>query len=127
MIHKLILILFIFTACTSCKKSLYKELQKTNTVILSCSINNKEINSFITDKETIQIFIDIFKKEQPLMPLRNATKIGLIEYYYNDSLLLSVTRYSDGISYKLEDKVICSKITYRAGMYFDELFGKIIK
>ena len=61
------------------------------------------------------------------MPTEMLLKSDLLNIITMTVSLLSVTVYSDGISYKLEDKVIYSKITYRAGMYFDELFGKIIK
>lgn len=124
--YKLIFILFIFSANTSCKKNLYKDLQKTNMIILFCS-NNKEEKTIITDKKSIQIFIDIFKKEQLSLQTTNPSKIGLIEYYYNDSLLLSVTRSPEGISYQQGGKVVSSKITYQAGMYFDQICNNKLK
>lgn len=123
----IIFLTFSLFSCKNSNRNIFTSLVKTNKIKLICFKSRDPIRHILTDKESIQIFVDIFKNEPQQDTVRDYTQIGLIEYYFNDSLLLSIMKTSSGISYAKGKEQISDKISYRAGMYFDGVCNSTFK
>lgn len=110
-------ILLLF-ACKNNKHYIPAFLKSVDSIVLVCNIADT-VHTTITDKSTIKTFTGLITFQNESIADGDCNR--KIRYYQNSKLLLEVSYCKGGIKYERKGKKYAQRITYRAGMYFDEI------
>jgi len=109
---------FIFIQCNADDIYFARLLKHADLIILHCFRNGDSLSRNVTDNKGITIFRETILGKQE--NISSTDKYGEILFYSHATLLLRATRTAGGIEYNSNGKLYKQRITYRAGMYFDE-------
>jgi len=114
---------FIANSCnTGDSKSINDLLNHTNKVRLIRIFNSDTLTYDIVDKEGIEIFKEIIDVRDYNSP--KSVVLGEIIYMSNNKVLLKASISDQGIEFSFNNKFYHKRITYRAGMYFSEIWQR---
>ncbi|MES2774239.1 MAG: hypothetical protein V4722_08650 [Bacteroidota bacterium] len=116
------IVLSVTLACNGNRTSVKMLLKQTDLVILRRFTGKDTMKYAINDQKGIEVFTEIVNCKQ--QSISQGKKWGEVVYISNGKTLLAADMMSASISYPYDGKIYREKITYRAGMYFSEVWNQ---
>jgi hypothetical protein len=80
------------------------------------------VRHVITNSKALEIFAELLSGKQEKQEVLTSGKlIGEVIYFSKNTILLKANIHDNVFFYTFKHKQYSSKLTYRAGMYFDEI------